>query len=118
MTKISILQNKLTVEMLGWDKLWALKSRLEIPLAHVSGIRSGAGERPCGLRLPGTYIPRLITAGTYVKAGRRVFWAVHDPRQTVAIDLHDEFYSSLVVQVADLAATVALLQNALAPVAA
>lgn len=47
-----------------------------------------------------------------------MFWAVHDVRQAVAIDLHDEFYSRLVVQVPDPAATVELLQKTRAPVTA
>ena len=46
-----------------------------------------------------------------------MFWAVHDARQAVAIDLHDEFYHSW-LQVPDPAATIELLQGTLAPVTA
>ena len=118
MTKVSVLQDKLIVEMEGWDKIWALKSRLEFPLAHVREARPGAAERPQGLRLPGTYIPYLITAGTFVKSGRKVFWAVHDIRQAVVIDLHDEAFAMLVVQVRDPLSTVKAVQASLLPIGA
>ena len=113
MTKLSISDGQLIVEMQGWDKLWALKSRLEVPLRHVSGARAADGERARGLRLPGTYIPGVITAGTFRSRGENVFWAVHRPQEAIAIDLHDEFYSRLVIQVDDPAAAIAAIQAAL-----
>lgn len=116
MTEVSVAGERLVVEMLGWDKFWAFKGRLVLPLAHVTGVRGAEGERLEGWRLPGTYLPGVITAGTYQKKGRRVFWAVHDVRQAVAIDLHDEFYYKLIVQVPDPAATMTLLQKMLASV--
>ena len=118
MTKVSTSGDKLIVEMLGWDKLWSLKSRLEVPLAHVGGVRKAAGERVRGLRMPGTYIPGLIIAGTFEHGGQREFWAVHNAQQAVAIVLHNEFFSKLVVQVPDPAATVEAIQKVLAPVSA
>jgi hypothetical protein len=42
-----------------------------------------------------------------------VFWDVHDPGKTIVIDLHDERYNQLVVEVADPEAAVKLIQNAL-----
>jgi len=30
--------------------------------------------------------------------GKRVFWDVHHPEKTIAIDLHDERYNELVVE--------------------
>ena len=118
MTNVSITQNRLVVDLLGWDKLWALRSRIEVPLSHVREVRSAAGERARGLRMPGTFIPGLITAGTFERGGQREFWAVHDARQAVAIELQGEFFSRLVVQVFDPAATIAAIQKVLAPISA
>jgi hypothetical protein len=42
-----------------------------------------------------------------------VLWDVHDPGKTIVIDLHDEQYNQLVVEVADPEAAVKLIQNAL-----
>jgi hypothetical protein len=63
--------------------------------------------------MPGTNVPGVITAGTFYQDGRRVFWDVHDPEKTVAIDLHDERYSQLIVEVADPDAAIKLIQTAL-----
>jgi hypothetical protein len=37
MVDISIHGDRVRFTVEGWDKLWALKSHLEIPLAHVDG---------------------------------------------------------------------------------
>ena len=102
--------------MSGADKLWALKSSLEIPLVHIAGVRADpevARGFWHGIRMPGTYVPGVITAGTFYQDGKRVFWDVHDPEKAVVIDLHDERYNELVVEVADPESAVRLIQNAL-----
>ena len=52
----------------GADKLWALKSSLEIPLVHIAGVRAdqeAARGWYHGIRMPGTNVPGVITAGTF-----------------------------------------------------
>jgi len=113
---LSIAEGKLTLHVRGADKLWALKSSLEIPLVHIAGVRADpevARGLWHGIRMPGTYVPGVITAGTFYQDGKRVFWDVHDPEKAVVIDLHDERYNELVVQVADPESAVRLIQNAL-----
>jgi hypothetical protein len=113
---LSIAEGKLTLHIRGADKLWAFKSSLEIPLVHIAGVRADPATARGwyhGIRMPGTNVPGVITAGTFYQDGRRVFWDVHDPEKTVAIDLHDERYSQLIVEVADPDAAVKLIQSAL-----
>jgi hypothetical protein len=60
MVRVSIEADRVRFEVEGWDKLWALKSSLEIPLAHIRSV--GIDPEPArgwwhGLRLPGTEIP-------------------------------------------------------------
>jgi hypothetical protein len=66
-----------------------------------------------GIRTLGTNVPGVIAAGTFYQDGKRVFWDVHHPEKTIVIDLHDERYNELVVEVADPEAAVRLIQNAL-----
>ncbi|MGW2182373.1 hypothetical protein ACWCXX_30650 [Streptomyces sp. NPDC001732] len=115
MAHISIADNNLIVEIEGLDKLWALKSRLTIPLAHVRGATADPGivKEPKGLRSPGTHLPGVVTAGTFHVDGERVFWDVRDPAKAVVIQLADERYARLVIQVSDPRATVALVEDAL-----
>jgi hypothetical protein len=118
MTKVSVTENKRIVDMLGWDKVWSFKSRVEVPLSHVGEVHSAAGERVRGFRCPGTSLPGVITAGTYRRIRQKEFWAVHDSRQAIAIELRDEQFSRLVVQVPDPGAAIAEIRSALAPVGA
>jgi hypothetical protein len=116
MVDLSISGGTLLVNVRGADKLWAFKSSLEIPLQHVAGIRADpriAQRWWRGWRIPGTSIPGVITAGTFYQDGKRVFWDVHRPDNTVVIELRDERYNQLVVEVADPNAAVALIQAAL-----
>jgi hypothetical protein len=113
---LSVAAGKLTLHVRGADKLWAFKSSLEIPLVHVAGVRAdpqAARGWYHGIRLPGTNLPGVITAGTFYQDGNRVFWDVHDPEKTIVIDLRDERFNQLVVEVADPDAAIKLIQNAL-----
>ncbi len=66
-----------------------------------------------GLRMPGTNIPGVLTAGTFYQHGKRVFWDVHNPDNTVVIELKDERYNELIVEVADPQAAVQSVKSAL-----
>jgi hypothetical protein len=113
MVDLSVSNGKLILNVRGTDKLWALKSSLEVPLEHIAGIRADpevARGWWHGWRMPGTQIPGVITAGTFYQDGKRVFWDVHNPDNTVVIDLHDERYNELIVEVADPNAAVDLVK--------
>jgi len=117
MVEISVLGDRVRFEVQGWDKLWALKSRLEIPLAHVRSVR--VDPEPArgwwhGFRFPGTQLPGVITAGTFYRDGEAVFYDVHDPDRTIVLELEHERYRRLVIEVADPATAVAMLDDALA----
>jgi len=116
MVDLTVAEGKLTLNIRGADKLWALKSSLEIPLVHIAGVRAdpeAARGWYHGIRMPGTNVPGVITAGTFYQDSKRVFWDVHHPEKTIVIDLHDERYNELVVEVHDPEAAVRLIQNAL-----
>ena len=116
MVDVSVAEGKLMLQVRGLDKLWALKSTLEIPLVHVASVRADP-ERARGwhhgIRVPGTSVPGVITAGTFYQDGKRVFWDVHHPEKAIVIDLHDERYNELVVEVEDPAEAVKLIQTVL-----
>lgn len=116
MVDLSVAEGKLTLHVRGSDKLWAFKSSLEIPLVHIASVRADpeiARGWWHGIRMPGTSVPGVITAGTFYQDGKRVFWDVHHPEKTIVIDLRDERFTQLVVEVADIEAAVRLIQNAL-----
>lgn len=115
MARIELTGDSLIVHVEGFDKLWALRSRLEVPLAHVRGAEPAeeqARKWLQGLRLGGTHIPGLFTAGTFYQHGELLFWDVADPAKAVGIDLEHERYRRLVVQVDDPAAVIAAIEAA------
>ncbi|MDB4908046.1 MAG: hypothetical protein JWO05_2830 [Gemmatimonadetes bacterium] len=116
MVDVVVEGDRVHFEVEGWDKLWALKSRLEIPLAHITSVR--ADPEPArgwwhGLRLPGTQIPGLLTAGSFYQHDGFVFYDVHDPENTVVIELAHEHYQRLVIEVASPDHVVATLRSAI-----
>ncbi|MGH7686805.1 MAG: hypothetical protein ACREN2_08320 [Candidatus Dormibacteria bacterium] len=117
-TTVDITGDELVVEVRGADKIWALKSELRIPLQHVIGAESGEAEAAAwyhGIRAPGTSLPGVITAGTFYRHSEKVFWDVHHPEKAVAIQLHDENYQRLVVEVDNPAATIQAITSAVKP---
>ena len=116
MVDVSVAEGKLMLHVRGSDKLWALKSTLEIPLVHIASVRADP-ERARGwyhgIRMLGTNVPGVITAGTFYQDGKRIFWDVHHPEKTIVIDLHDDRYNELIVEVDDPAEVVKLIQSVL-----
>lgn len=116
MVEISIQDDSLLIEVQGWHQLWAFKKSLEIPLSHVRGVKIDPehSRYPEGWRAPGSFVPGLIAAGSYHWAGKHFFWDVHDPKKAITLDLEDEHYSKLVLEVADPQAAVQMIETALA----
>jgi hypothetical protein len=109
MVEITPFHDRLALEVKGWHKLWALKSRLEIPLEHIKGVH--ADPHPAmgwfqGMKLAGTDIPHIFRAGLFYQEGNKVFWDVRHPAQTIVIDLEDESVAKLIVEVEDPEASV------------
>lgn len=101
-----------TVE--GWHKLWAFRSELRIPRAHIKSARHDpTAARAWGLRAPGTHVPGLSKAGTFYLGGffdhKPTFFDVRYPQRTIVVELADERYARLVIEVADPARVVAEL---------
>ena len=52
-----------------------------------------------GLKLAGTDLPNIFRAGTFCQDGELVFWDVHEPKNTIVIDLDHERYKKLIIEV-------------------
>jgi hypothetical protein len=117
MVEVSIEGEMAVFAVQGFHKLWALRSRLEIPLAHIRGAHTDPSPKMGwfqGFKAFGTNIPNVFRAGSFYQDGGWVFWDVRHPDKAVVVELQDEQFQRLVVEVSDPAATVALLKQSAA----
>src|SRR5215470_11231110 len=104
MVDVSIAGDQLHLEVHGLDKLWSFRGKLEIPIRHIRDVRhdpDAARGWWHGIKLIGTNLPGVLTAGTFFQHGQRVFWDVHDPEKSIIIELHDDRFDELIVEVND-----------------
>ena len=115
MTVVQIAGDQLVVTMPGLDRFWSLRRRIAVPLAHVRGATADPGvtREPAGIRAPGTHLPRVITAGTYVRDGERTFWNLRASQEPVVVELTGERFARLVLGVADARVTAEEIEQAL-----
>ena len=117
MVMLEVVDRTLKLHVVGLDKLWSFKTELTIPLAHIIDVKQATDEARTwfhGLRAPGTSVPGIITAGIYYDGSGRVFWDVHDAQRAIGIELRDERYARLIIEVDNPAAAIALVQDAIA----
>ena len=86
MAEVELTEDALIVHVRGMDRLFALRSRLEVPLSHVEGAEADPQEarrRWHGIMARGMWVPGgAITVGTFYRVHREgewVFWDVHNP---------------------------------------
>jgi hypothetical protein len=107
---VHIEGERLVVTMHGFDVVWTFRRRIAVPLAHVTGARVDAHVASHGPWLGAGRTDALldyaVAAGPMVVHGRHEFWDVHDPERCVAIDLEDEPFERLVIEVDEPAAVV------------
>ena len=116
MVDLTVRGDRLRLQVRGLDRLWAMRSRLDIPLASVRAVRvdpTVARGLWKGVSAPGTHIPGLIIAGTFYQDDKRIFWDVHDPLKTVVIDLVGQRYDQLIVEVHDPESVVKMIESAI-----
>ena len=117
MVEISLDGDQIQTKVLGWSRLGCLKSHLEVPLAYVRSVRTDDLPKGFWIRLPGTYIPGVIKAGSYSNGGGRwSFWDIRRTRDKIlVIELSGWKYDFVVVEVGN-PATIEMVRRALEPV--
>src|SRR5262245_30897615 len=117
MVDVTVLGDRAVFEVEGMDRLWAFRSRVEVPLAHITDAEfdpAQVGTWWHGWKVLGTDVPGLFAAGTFYYHGELVFWDVHDLNKAVIVSVTHERYKKLIVEVADPADVVRRIRAALA----
>ncbi len=100
---VEVSEKRLIVRPKGLNKLWAFRKALFIPMSAIRSAQvvSGTRDLPMGWRFPGTAIPGVILAGTYIKSGERSFYALRDGRDILLLELEGHTYRRIGVQTKD-----------------
>ena len=106
--------DRLLVRPVGLMRFWALSKGIDVPVLAITSIGvADRSELKIGFRAPGTYLPGVMTAGTYRSKGAKDLWLVGRSRTLVVIGLMDQRYDHVVVQVEEPEAAVEALRAAL-----
>ena len=100
----------------GLDVLWCLSSGVSVPVGDVLSARAVSRSTlpRRGLKLPGSNIPGIITAGSYGTGDTRTFWDVRRADTVVAITCAEGSpYRQIVIEVDDPQATADRLRSQL-----
>ncbi len=100
--ELSIDRDRLQIDLNPWERMLAFffNQTLEIPLNH---IRQATLTKPetdwKDVRLPGTFLPGIVKAGTYYTSRGREFWVVTRDEDCLTLELEDEFYKKIVLTI-------------------
>jgi hypothetical protein len=120
MVAVDITSREAVLRPRGLHALWTFQSELRIPLAQLKQVEVGVAPDARArlmrsVRMPGTSVPWLITAGSYRSVGQWAFWDVaRRGASAITLTTVGHHYAELVVDVADPKATVAALRRAMA----
>ncbi|AIN74646.1 hypothetical protein O8E88_002256 [Flavobacterium psychrophilum] len=112
MVKIITTENEFIFEVKGLHKIWSLKSNIKIAKKNIVKVYQNKEELKGfkGIKF-GTFIPFLITAGTYYYKGKRNFWDVCNKQNAIIVELKDSSYNKLIIEVKNTIETINLLNN-------
>jgi hypothetical protein len=104
LVRLDFSGDELTITPKGLNKLWALRRTLTVPVSSITSARVLSGalrDLPLGLRLPGTAIPGIVLAGTYLKRGERSLYVLRDARDMVLLELEGQRFRRVGFQIDD-----------------
>ena len=118
MVDITIASGTITFSPRGLSQLWALRRRITVPVSAIRRVRRAAPGVARGWwkgwRLPGTHLPGVIVAGSYLLDGDWEFWDVRGAgSRAIEVNLSAGRFSRLVIDVDDPDGTVARLNRVL-----
>ena len=101
MVAVTSNENEFIFDILGSHKFWAFENKIRVPKEKIILAYQGKDEFTfwIGWKIPGTQVPWVITAGTYIKKGKRNFWDVCNKKNAIIVELKDSYYHKLIIEV-------------------
>ena len=112
MVGIEVKGDSVMIGVRGLHKLLALKSQITIKGKNIRSAKlRDRSLQPPLWRIPGTYIPWIISAGTYYGRKRKEFWDVTSWGTSVELELENEKYTKVIVDVENPGETIRKIQD-------
>ncbi len=100
--KLSIKGKELRIEFSFWETVWGMKRSFGVRLEQIT---EAHGREPqaawTDLRMPGTYVPWLIMAGSYWTRRGWEFWYVVRKQPFITLELKDHRYKRIILSMKD-----------------
>lgn len=118
---VTIIKNdtETIIEIKGLHKLWSFKSEIRIANEHIIRVYQDLNEIKdfSGLRAFGTYVPNLIKAGTFYQYpdSSLIFLDIVNENNAIIIELKDEEYKKIIVEIEDPRKTIKILNESNSP---
>lgn len=112
MVNIKTIGNKVIFEVKGIHKLWAFRNKITVNRKNIVKVYHDPKAVTFwkGIRAPGTEIPWVISAGTYYQNGKN-FWDVTNKKNTIIVELQNENFKKLYIDVENPIQAIQLLKN-------
>ncbi len=111
MTTLTIKGDHVTFQLSGLRSLLAFRRAITVPRASIIGARHNPAVKVKGWRAPGTHRLGLFAAGSFHRKGGTIFWNVRHRTKSIIVDLRDAEFSTLVIEVEDVPATLVRLNR-------
>lgn len=108
-------KDKIVFDLTGFTQLLALKNKMSIPIRNVKSAYQNEKylSNWTGSKVVGTHIQGGLRAGTFQRNSMQYFWAAKNLKNTVIIDLADESFEQLILEVEDPNACIDLIDAAI-----
>lgn len=103
MARLEVADGAVIVRVGFVGAMLSMRSTMRFPLSSV--VRAFADpvvkDEPRGIKAPGTYIPRVLSMGTFHAQGVKSYWNVRTGESVVVVELTGEKFDRLVIEHAD-----------------
>lgn len=100
-------------EIKGLRKLWAMKSSLTIPASHIKSayLNSEKMSNHIERSFPTSNVSGIIASGSYTVEDGVIFCDVVDRTKSIVVELEDEEYKKLIIEVENPEEAIKMLTN-------
>jgi hypothetical protein len=113
MVQITQNENEFVFKVMRSHKLWSFENKIKVQKGYIINAYKKEEKRIfwIGWRMPGTYIPWLITAGTFIKNSERHFWDVCKSKNAIVVELKNSSFAKLIIEVENPTESINLLNS-------